>query len=444
MHMMTLAPADVPAEEPAPPDAFLFMGDLVVLARQGRLIEEAARRGLAPIAVVSDDTDMTRLDAVRADADHPLSALVEVVQVPDARIVSVVPGVQPLLSRYRVRGIISVGEVFVEPAGVLADCLGLPGAGSAASVICRNKLLQRTAAPAHAPRWQVVPVAERASFTLPADAFPSVVKPAGRFYSSGVRQVSDQAQLTDALAQFGADEISLVESRVTGREFSVEALVQHGTVIWSGVTGKQTNEHEGPYFTELGHTSPAVIDEGEERALIGANVDVLARVGVRDAITHAEYRLTPDGDVVLMEVAVRLPGDAITFLWELATGEPVETVMIDLALGLPAAYPAPRRRARQQFVDHPHGRLNDVTAESLPVSWPSRDDAWPFHSPVAADAEAGARGVLVGRLPGDVLGPQLDSGHRSASVIVDAPLDEDIDLVTKRAVALVGFEVGPV
>lgn len=420
------------------------MGDLVVLARQGRLIEEAAQRGLVPLAVVSEDTDMARLNAVREDADHPLSALAEVVQVSDARIQSVLPGVQPFLRRYAVRGVISVGEVFVEPAGVLADCLGLPGAGSAASVICRNKLLQRTAASAYAPRWQVVPVAERASFALSAVAFPAVVKPAGRFYSSGVRQVSDQAQLTAALAQFGEDEISLVESRVPGREFSVEALVQHGKVLWSGVTGKETNEHEGPYFTELSHTSPALISEDEEAALVEANTEVLHRVGVRDAITHAEYRLTPDGDVVLMEVAVRLPGDAITFLWELATGQPVETVMVDLALGLPTSYPAPRRRARQQFVDHPYGRLRDVVADGVPVSWPTRDDEWPFFVPVPASAGGTAHGVLVGRLPGDVLGPQLDSGHRSASVIVDAPLDEDIDLVTKRAVALVSLDVEPV
>lgn len=444
MHMVSLVPADVPPGEPALPEAFLFMGDLVVLARQGRLIEEAARRGLAPIAVVSEDTDMSRLDAVRADADHPLSGLAEVVQVPDARIASVVPGVQPLLRRYTVRGIISVGEVFVEPAGVLADCLGLPGAGSAASVICRNKLLQRTAAPRYAPRWQVVPVAERSSFTLPADAFPAVVKPAGRFYSSGVRQVTDQEQLGSALAQFGADEISLVESRVRGREFSVEALVQRGEVLWSGVTGKETNEHEGPYFTELSHTSPAAIEADEEAALVGANSEVLHRVGVRDGITHAEYRLTPEGEVVLMEVAVRLPGDAITFLWELATGQDVETVMVDLALGLPASYPPPRRRARQHFVDHPHGRLRDVSADGVPVSWPGRDDRWPHLTPVSADATSRMHGVLVGRLPGDVLGPQLDSGHRSASVIVDAPLDEDIELVTKRAVALVSLDVEPV
>ncbi|WP_405018385.1 ATP-grasp domain-containing protein [Kitasatospora sp. NBC_00070] len=425
------------------PGAVLFMGDLVVLARQGRLIQDTRRRGLAALAVVSTDTDLERLAAARADGTHPLSELTEVVQVTDARIATVLPAVQPLLRRYDVRGVISVGEVFVEPVGVLADCLGLPGVGSAAAVICRNKLLQRTAVPEFSPRWQVVPVAERAGFSLPQDEFPAVVKPAGRFYSSGVRQVYNQAELSAALGEFGSDEISLVESRVIGREFSVEALVQGGEVFWSAVTGKETNEHESDFFTELSHTSPALIEPEEEAALLAANTEILRRVGVRDGITHAEYRLTADG-VVLMEVAARLPGDAITFLWELAVGEPFEPVMLDLALGVPASYPAPRRRARQHFLDHPHGVLRDVTADGVEVSWPSRDDRWPLMTPAPVGAPAEPRAVLVGRLPGDLLGIQKDSGHRSASVIVDAPLDTDPELVTKQAVERVTLVVDPV
>lgn len=429
-------------ESSALPSAVLFMGDLVVLARQGRLIEEAVRRGLAPLAVVSTDTDLARLDAARADQTHPLRGLAEVVQVTDARIATVLPAVQPLLRRYDVRAVISVGEVFVEPVGMLAACLGLPGVGTKASVICRNKLLQRTTVPEFSPRWQVVPVAERAGFSLPHAEFPAVVKPAGRFYSSGVRQVYDQEQLTAALAVFGAEEISLVESRVVGPEFSVEALVQNGEVIWSGVTGKETNEHESDFFTELSHTCPALIPAEQEQALIAANAEILRRVGLRDGITHGEYRYTKDG-VVLMEVAARLPGDAITFLWELATGEPVEPVMLDLALGEPASYPAPRRRARQHFLDHPHGVLRDVTADQAEVAWPSRDDRWPVFTPVETDAPAEVHAVLVGRLPGDVLGVQRDSGHRSASLILDAPLANDLDAFTKEAVESVRLVVDP-
>ncbi|MFJ8472360.1 acetyl-CoA carboxylase biotin carboxylase subunit family protein [Kitasatospora sp. NPDC094011] len=424
------------------PDALLLMGDLVVLARQGRLITEARRRGLAPLAVVSLDTDLDRLAELRADASHPLSGLAEVVQVADAQVATVAPAVQPLLRRYHVRGVISVGEVFVEPVGVLADTLGLPGTGSKAALICRNKLLQRTAAPAYAPSWQTVPADERAGFTLPAERLPAVVKPAGRFYSSGVRMVHDQEELTAALAALAPHEIALVESRVVGPEFSVEALVQGGEVLWSGVTGKESNESGGSFFTEVEHTSPAELDEASRTALVEANREVLRSVGVRDGITHAEYRLTEDG-VVLMEVAARLPGDAITFLWELATGEGVEPAMIDLATGVPTSHPQPRRRARQHFVDHPHGRLVDVTAEDAEVSWIVRDDRWPVLTPLDPQAPAALRGVLVGRRVGDLLDAQVDSGHRSASLIVDAPLDESIDGATKTFTDQVRVIVDP-
>ncbi|AEV88375.1 biotin carboxylase [Actinoplanes sp. SE50] len=425
-----------------PTSALLFMGDLVVLARQARLISDAARRGLAPVAVVGLGTDLGRLDALRADATHPLSALAEVVQVPDASIATVLQAVQPLLRRYEVRGVVSVGEVFVEPVGVLADCLGLPGAGTTASVICRNKLLQRTTVPEFSPEYEAVPADRRATFTVEAGRFPLVVKPAGRYYSSGVRLVTDQAELTAALTALGDDEIALVESRVVGPEFSVEAIVQGGVVLWSGVTGKESNEHETSYFTELAHTSPAVLDPDDHHALVAANTEIIRRVGLRDGITHAEYRLSSAGPV-LMEIAARLPGDAITFLWELATGQPTEITIIDLALGVPAAYPAPRRRARQHFLSHPHGVLGDVTADGVEVVWPGVDDRWPAFTPRAAADDPHTHAVIVGRLPGDVLGDQIDSGHRSASVIVDAPLDADIEHATKTAAGRVTLTVRP-
>lgn len=427
---------------PARSRAVLFMGDLAVFARQARLFDAAWSRGYTPLVVVSENTDLDRLEEVRRDRTHALASVADVVQVPDARPATVLAAVRGLVSRYDIRGVMSVGEVFVEPVGVLADCLGLPGAGSAASLICRDKVLQRMAAPHYAPRWQVVPFAQRPAFTLAGDEFPVVVKPAGRFYSSGVKRVSDQLDLTATLATYAREETVLVESLVVGREFSVEALVQNGEVLWSAVTGKETNQHVGPYFTETSHTCPAVLDTEDAQALLAAHADVVRAVRFQDGITHGEYRMTDDG-VVLMEIAARLPGDAITFLWELATGQPIEPVMLDLALGLPTSYPPPRRRARQRFVDHPHGVLADVTADGLPVSWPSRDDRWPRLEPRQAAAPPEARGVLVARAPGDRLGVQVDSEQRSACVIVDGPLDGDLDAVTSAAVARVRVTVEP-
>jgi biotin carboxylase len=408
---------------PSAPPAILFMGDLVIVARQPRLITEARRRGFAPLLVVTPDTDPDRLAACRADATHPLSQLEDVVEVAEAKVDLVFPAVQAWLRRYRVHAVMCIGDLFVEPVGLLGDCLNLPGPGATASRICRNKLLQRTAVPHLSPPFQVVTPAERSRVDLAGLTFPVVVKPVGRFSSLGVRQVSVPGELPEVLATYPADETVLVESRVVGPEFSVEALAAHGEVLWSGVTAKETNESTGIFFTEMGHTSPADLPPAQERALVEANAEVLRRVHFRDGITHAEFRLS-QGRPVLMEVAARLPGDGITFLWELATGQPFEPVMVDLALGLPTSYPAPRRRAVQVYLEHPYGRLRDVTSTGAPVSWVARDDRWPAFEPAAPDAPARSCAVLVTREPGEELGPQTDSEARSASVIFDAPLGD--------------------
>ncbi|SDY48277.1 Biotin carboxylase [Amycolatopsis xylanica] len=400
--------------------AFLFLGDLVIVARQARLITEARRRGYAPLLVVTPHTDPARLAELRADPSHPLSQLADVVEVPDATVDAVMPGIQPLLRRYDVQGTMCIGDLFVEPTGVVADVLGLPGAGSGASRISRNKLLQRTALPEYSPDWRVVTPAERADVDPAEISFPVVVKPIGRFSSLGVYQVDDGERLAEVLAGYPADEIVLIESRVVGPEFSVESLVQHGKVFWNAVTAKETNESSGSFFTEMGHTCPAELAVSDEDLLFAANAEVLRRLDFRDGIAHAEFRIS-EGRAVLMEVAVRVPGGGITFLWHLATGEPLEPVMLDLALGQPADYPAPRRRARQVYLDHPHGVLVDVTSTSAPVSWVERDDRYPAMAPVAANAPAGARAVFVTQQPGAVLGAQTDGEQRSGSVLFDVP-----------------------
>jgi hypothetical protein len=410
--------------------AVLFMGDLVIVARQPRLITEAYRRGYAPLLVITPDTDPDRLAACRNDPTHPLSVLADVVLVDDAKVDLVLPAVQPWLREYDVRAVLCIGDLFVEPVGLLADCLNLPGGGAAASRICRNKLLQRTTVPDLSPPFQVVTPDGRADVDPRAFTYPVVVKPVGRFSSLGVRQVKRAADLPGVLDTYPDDETVLVEGRVVGPEFSVEALAQRGEVFWSAVTGKETNESTGVFFTEMGHTSPAEITPAEERALLDANTEVLRRLHFRDGITHAEFRLA-EGRPVLMEIAARLPGGGITFLWELATGQPLEPTMLDLALGVPATYPAPRRRACQVYLDHPHGRLRDVTSTGAPVSWVERDDRWPAFDPAEPEEPARACAVVVTRMPGDALGPQTDGTARSASVIFDAPLDEPIGPLAK-------------
>jgi hypothetical protein len=410
--------------------AVVVMSDLVVLARQHRLLAEIRERDLTLLVVVGPDTRMDQLRAHMANPNHPLAHIQELKQVPDASVDTVLSAVQDWVRNYVIKASLCCGEVFVDPAGVLAEALALPGPGSWAARVCRDKIMQRTILDAYSPRWRAIAPHERV--TAQAQSYPAVLKPAGRMYSSGVRRVECADELKTALDSYCPAESALIEEFIHGPEFSVEALVHDGTIVWSGITAKSTNENDSRYFTEIGHVSPAQgLAPGDEIELLRTNSEILAALRIGYGITHAEFRLS-EGRAVLMEVAARLPGDAITMLWHLATGQPLEPAIVDLALGVKPSYPAPTRRAQQYFVNHPHGRLKDVTfAADVPVSWPQLSGQWPAVVPTAPDDASRAVAVLVAREPGAVLAEQRDSGDRSVSVVGDFPLDMDPVTVAK-------------
>ncbi|MCP9986117.1 ATP-grasp domain-containing protein [Streptomyces sudanensis] len=406
------------------PPAVIVMSDLAALARQHRLITDIAERGLTPLVVVGPSTDLVKLTGHIEDGTHPLSRIAAVRQLPGAAVDSVLASVQDWVTDFDVRGVICSGEVFVDPCGVLAETLALPGPGAWAARVCRDKVMQRVILRDHGPSWRAFAPHERDAAA--SDVYPCVVKPAGRMFSSGVVRVSDDAELRAALAAYEPDETILVEELVTGPEFSVEALVHRGELVWSGVTAKLTNEDSSRYFTEIGHTSPAKLPLSHSDALIEANAAILKALRFDSGITHAEFRLR-DGQPVLMEVAARLPGDAITMLWHLATGRPLEPAIVDLALGVKPEYPVPTRRAVQRFVEHRPGRLTDVRCAGQTVSWIADDGYWPTVAPSDAQAPARCASVMVGLPRGATLGPLSDSSGRSASVVVDLPWEADPD-----------------
>ncbi|WP_035799617.1 ATP-grasp domain-containing protein [Kitasatospora mediocidica] len=426
-----------------PRPAVLIVTDLVILSRHYRLIDEARRRGLVPLAVFGPETPADRLAAHRADPDHPLAALAEVVHVADCSLDTLLPAIQPLLARYEVRAVVNCGEVFVEAAGTIAECLGLPGPGAHAARVCRNKLLQRVAAPALSPRWTVLHPAGRAAA---ADwrVFPAVLKPVARMSSSGVQRIDGPAQLVDAVRTYPADEVLLVEQLVSGPEYSVESLVHQGQLVWSGVTAKRTTEEAGRFFAETGHRSPAPgLAEADRRILLQANAELLEAVHFDSGMTHAEFRLH-EGRAVLMEVAGRPPGGAIAKLWQLTGEIEVEPALLDLMLGCrPAAGPA-RRQAAQLYLDHPHGVLRGVgSGPDVPVAWVTEDGRWPEFDAAAADHPARCHAVVVTKSRGDLLGDQVSNGDRAVSVIVDCPLDGDLDAVADRFAAAVRIDADP-
>jgi biotin carboxylase len=427
----------------SPRDAIVVLGAMFG-ARYPELAPAAGRRGLVVLGIDASSPGKRRFDeARRANADHPLAAIAELAWIAGDRHEEVLEQVIRWQADHRIRGVLAFGEDFVGAAAVVTDYLGLPSPGLRASRVCRDKLLQRRYLAQWSPQSRLLARGDRRRGAEEWSTFPAVLKPTGREASSGVQRVEGRAQLLAALDHYEQTEALLVEELVHGHEVSVEALSQDGRVIFASVTGKRTTEASGQFFVEMGHTAPdPELDDATRAAVLATNRAVLERLAFSDGISHAEYRITADGRVYLMEIAARAAGDSILTLYHLATGEPMEEAMLAVALGEPAAYPAPRRFARQVYLQHTPGVLRDVQVDGLgaEVTWLPERWMWPAVQPT--DQAGAIHMVVVGRSRGDELSEIRQSGDRSLMYVIDAATPAHLDAVEARCERAISLEVG--
>ena len=409
-----------------------------MICRAPLYLRELSRRGLRILVVTPASWREQALTQMR-DPAHPAS-VIEEVAFPDGDVntensftAGVISGVRAWRDRYDIAGVYAVGETLVEPTGLLADALGLPSPGLRATRACRSKYLQRWYLPEFSPASAVVPPAARATFAADGVSFPAVVKPTGRHSSSGVETVRDPAELRAQLDAYLPHETVLVEEKVIGQEFSVESLVQDGRVVFASVTRKETTESGARTFVELSHSVPNDL-EGVDETILDANRRMLEGLAFADGIAHAEWRVDGAGRPYLMEVAARTPGDGLSILYSLATGAPMEPQIVRIALGEPAAYPAPRRYARQVYLEHEPGRLGDVTVDwpGIAPAWVGEGGLWPEIEPGAPDDPPTLRAVLVLKERGAELGPLHSSDDRAVTFLIDAPTPAELDELEMR------------
>ncbi|KJY42528.1 hypothetical protein VR41_07430 [Streptomyces sp. NRRL B-1568] len=426
------------AETAAAPEAFVLTGAFWVVCRNTRYLDELSARGLKILLITPESYRETAL-ARMADPAHP-AALIDDVAFVDGALdhegsftSSVIASTQAWRQRYRIVGAYAVGETLVEPTGLLADALGLPGPGLRATRACRSKYLQRWYLDEFSPASVVLPAGRREELDTEAVGYPAVLKPATRHSSSGVVTVAGADELRAHLAGYPGHETLLVEEKVAGQEYSVESLVQGGKVVFASVTRKETTESHAQSFVELAHSVPGTCD-GAEETLLEANQRMLERLAFADGIAHSEWRTGADGSPYLMEVAARTPGDGLLVLYHLATGAPLEPEIVRIALGEPAAYPVPGRYARQVYLEHESGTLGDVTVDWPGVEpvWVGDGGMWPAIEPGGEDDAPALRAVLVLKDRGSELGPLLSSDDRAVSFVIDAPTPRELDELERR------------
>ncbi|MEU0099218.1 ATP-grasp domain-containing protein [Streptomyces sp. NPDC006267] len=329
------------------------------------------------------------------------------------------PPAMALAGRLAPDAVLGFAEPHVLATAILQHRLDVPGPGLDAATVSRNKALQRgefhragLPQPGHRHTVRLSDASGRALERLPV-----VVKPVSMQGSVGVERIDTPEQWQDAVRRRDDEGPLLVESYVEGPEYSVEALVRDGEVLFTNLTRKETTG--APFFVELFHEA----GHGARQPVLRKAADELCRgvvtaLGLRTGIAHLEFRARADDDLVIMEVAVRTPGDHIMEITSLAHDFDMYEACLRLALGeqphLPPAERGPVRSAGSLFLGA--GRAGVLAALDL-TDWETREGVVRHAARLA---------------PGTAVRPAENSGDRLAYAVLTSSGPSELTALAAR------------
>lgn len=125
--------------------------------------------------------------------------------------------------------------------------------------------------------------------------------------------------------------VVMVEEYMTGPEVSVEAMTVNGETTIVTITDKFITPP--PYFVEIAHSEPSILDEETKEQICKITKKALKAIGLINAPSHTEIKVTKEGPKIV-ELAARLGGDFITSkLVPLSTGVDMVGNSVLLATG---------------------------------------------------------------------------------------------------------------
>ncbi|MFD6874992.1 MULTISPECIES: ATP-grasp domain-containing protein [unclassified Streptomyces] len=302
------------------------------------LIGVAAEMGLRVVVATADSGDRRLSDAVRAAADSVLT-----VETNDQAALEAAA-----LELHRAEpfeAVLPGSDIYVTATARVAAALDLPGLPVATVDRVRDKSVMRAAvadAGLRTPRFAQATTDAELRAAAERVGFPCVLKPVACSGSIHVSRADDLGRLTAAFQRLVTDPEPdmgklhehrvLVEEYVQGPEFSADGYVLEGGEV-TVVALSRTLLGPEPDFVELGHLTPALVDDTTLKSVEAYVGDVVRAVGITSGPFHCELRLAAEGPV-LIEIGARLPGDRIVELLRLVTGVSLPRVAVAAALGL--------------------------------------------------------------------------------------------------------------
>ena len=165
--------------------------------------------------------------------------------------------------------------------------------------------------------------------------FPMIVKPTDRSGSRGIFKVTNYEELCAAIpaaTEASFEKSAIVEEFIDGPEYSCESISFEGIHHILALTQKFTTG--APHFIETGHREPSDIPENLHPEIHKTIRTALDALHIQYGASHAEFKLTPTGEVRIIEIGSRMGGDCIgSDLVYLSTGMDYMAMVIDTACG---------------------------------------------------------------------------------------------------------------
>ena len=367
----------------------------------------------------------------------------DAIAFPDADIAEAVnfveiPKAIEFAQRVKPDGVLTItSDRAVVAVASVAEALGLPGIGVDVALGLTNKVVMRRRleeAGIPQPRFGSAHTLEEARAACEHVRFPLVIKPADSGGQRGVFRLDSIDQLDEYFPQ--SLELSrtgevIVEEFVEGTEMNSMAIVRDGVVTHLTLSDRHRPPGHG-FAVGWIHAYPAALDE-EGTARAEAMIDRTAEaLGLRTGIIFPQLIAHPDGRILMIEVAARIPGGQMADLVFHAVGVDLVEVALRFALGEEVT----DELAAPKFKQPVSIRFFTAQPGPLPVG--------KVKSPASLARVLTAPGVVAADsyiVPGETIRPVQRDGDRRGYVIALGDTGPDALRLSEEAAALVDVEV---
>ena len=239
-------------------------------------------------------------------------------------------------------GVASVcSELAMHPMNFLLRKMGIPCNSIETETITTNKFLMRQAmrdGGVDSPNFMLVKKDDNIdtiTAAIKGFTFPLIIKPCDLSSSRGVFKIDSLGNLREGIdyaMEWSKTGEAILEEFIEGPEYSGESIAYEGEYHLLAITEKSTTG--APHFVETGHRQPARLSQEMTKQVEQTLFKAFKSLGIQYGAIHPEFRITPDGRVLFMEIATRMGGDCIgTDLVPLSSGYDFMGMVINICCG---------------------------------------------------------------------------------------------------------------